>query len=55
MTGIILVALILVAIFGPRLMIVAAGYLVQKYQFGIPFKETYAYHKEQDALERENK
>ena len=49
------ILLILAAIFGPRLMIVGAGYLVQKYRFGIPFKEVYAYHKKMDALERESK
>ena len=47
--------LILAAIFGPHLIIVGAGYLVQKYKFGVPFKELYAYHKEQDALERKRK
>jgi hypothetical protein len=46
---------ILAVIFGPGLLIRAAGYLVQKYQFGNSFRETYAYHKEQDALERESK
>ena len=44
--------LILLAIFGPRYIIIGAGYLIQKYRFGVPFKEVYAYHKEQDALER---
>lgn len=45
------ILMILSIIFLPRLMIVGAGYLVQKYRFGVPFKETYAYHKEQDELE----
>lgn len=54
MTGVVLVALILAAIFGPKLLIVAAGYLIQKFKFGVSFKELYNYHKEQDALERKS-
>ena len=46
---------VLVIIFGPTLLIRAAGYLVQKYRFGYSFKEVYKYHKEQDALERKTK
>lgn len=42
---------VLAIIFGPHLLITAAGYLVQKYQFGYSFKEVYNYNKEQDALE----
>ncbi len=58
MTVLIIVALILLVVYGPYLGIKAAGYLVQKFKFGVPFKELYAYHKEQDRLEakaRENK
>jgi len=50
-----IILMVLIAIFGPRYLIVGAGYLVQKYRFGVPFKEVYAYHKEQDALERKSK
>ena len=54
-TALILVALILLAAYGPISMIKAAGYLVQKYKFGNSFKEVRAYHKEQDALERKER
>ncbi len=54
-TDMYLIILILLAIFAPYYLIIGAGYLVQKYRFGIPFKETYAYHREQDALERKRK
>ena len=47
--------LVLLAIFGPYYLVVGAGYLVQKFQFGNSFKKVYAWHKEQDALEKENK
>ena len=47
-----IILMILVAIYGPHYMIVAAGYLVQRFKFGVPFRETYNYHKEQDELER---
>ncbi len=47
--------LIVVLLFGPLLGIKLAGYLIQKYKFGVPFKETYRYHQEQDKLEREAK
>ncbi len=50
-----LIILILAVIYLPRYLIVGAGYLVQKFQFGHSFKEVYAWHKEQDALERKNK
>ena len=50
-----IITAILLIIYGPYLMIKAAGYLVQKYKFGIPFKEVYAYHKEQDGLERQHR
>ena len=45
----------LACIFGPHYLIIGAGYLIQKFKFGVPFKEVYAYHKEQDRLERESK
>lgn len=48
------ILMILAIIFGPRFMIIGAGYLVQKYRFGVPFKETWAYHREQDQLEMDN-
>ncbi len=53
MTFLIIVALILLVVYCPYLGIRAAGYLVQKFKFGVPFKEVYAYHKEQDRLEAE--
>jgi hypothetical protein len=43
---------ILGIIFGPHLLLTAAGYLIQKFKFGYTFREVYEYHKEQDALER---
>jgi hypothetical protein len=45
----------LAVVFGSYPLLIAAGYLVQKYQFGNSFRDTYEYHKEQDALERETK
>jgi hypothetical protein len=44
-------ALILMVIYGPLYLMKAAGYLIQKFKFGVPFKELYKYHKEQDRLE----
>ena len=44
---------ILAIVFGPHLLLTAAGYLIQKYKFGHSFREVYEYHKEQDALERD--
>ncbi len=41
---------ILLLIYGPLWGIKAAGYLIQKYKFGISFKELHEYHKEQDKL-----
>ena len=52
MTWLIIIALILACIWAPRYLIVGAGYLIQKYKFGVPVKEEYAYHKKMDALER---
>lgn len=46
------IILLLAVIFLPQLLITAAGYLVQKYKFGVSFKELYNYNKEQDALEK---
>ena len=44
--------IILTVLLGPGLVILAAGYLIQRYKFGVPFRETYNYHKEQNELER---
>ena len=54
-TALMIIGAILLIAYGPLLMITAAGYLVQKFKFGVPFKEVYAYHKEQNELERQHK
>ena len=54
-TALILIVLILLAAYGPISMVKAAGYLVQRFKFGVPFKELHAYHKEQARLERKEK
>ena len=55
LTWCIIWGIIALFLFGPLLGIKLAGYLIQKYKFGVPFKETYRYHQEQDKLEREAK
>jgi hypothetical protein len=50
-TALLIIGGILLVAYGPLGMIKGAGYLVQKYKFGIPFKELYAQHKEQDNKE----
>jgi hypothetical protein len=52
MNALLIIVAILLFIYGPLGAVKAAGYLVQKYKFGNSFKEVYAHHKEQDALER---
>jgi hypothetical protein len=55
-----IIAIVLMAVLGlfalcaPVLVLGVMGYLVQKFKFGNSFKETHAYHKEQDELEREH-
>ena len=48
----IILVLILGVIYGPLMMLKGIGYLVQKFKFGVSFKELYEYHKKQDRRER---
>jgi hypothetical protein len=50
-----IVAIVLTVLFGPGLVIKAMGYLIQRFKFGVSFKELYAYHKEQDKLEAQSR
>ncbi len=54
-TSLIVLALVLAVVLLPALVIEGMGYLIQKFMFGVPFKELYAYNKAQDALERDMK
>ena len=48
----IILVLILGVIYGPLMLMKGMGYLVQKFKFGVPFRELYKYPKEQDRREK---
>lgn len=50
-----ILVLILGVIYGPLMLLKGMGYLVQKFKFGVSFRELHEYHKKQDKLERERR